>query len=54
MEKQLKNRIAIVTGTSRRIGIGTAICRALAKDGADIFFTYWRRYDQETLNLTIY
>ncbi len=39
-------RIAIVTGASRRRGIGAAICRALAADGIDIFFIYWRPYDR--------
>ena len=38
-------RIALVTGASRRIGIGTAICRALAAQGMDIAFTYWQPYD---------
>ncbi len=38
--------IAIVTGASRRRGIGSAVCRALAADGVDIFFTYWRPYDR--------
>lgn len=39
------NRVALVTGASRRIGIGAAICRALARQGVDVFFTYWRPYD---------
>jgi len=43
---QLQNRIAIVTGASRRRGIGTAICRALAMAGCDIFFTHWGAYDR--------
>ncbi|HLJ33032.1 MAG TPA: SDR family oxidoreductase [Ktedonobacteraceae bacterium] len=38
-------RIAIVTGASRERGIGTAICRALAAAGIDIFFTHWCVYD---------
>ncbi|MDF2958424.1 MAG: Short-chain dehydrogenase/reductase [Paenibacillus sp.] len=37
--------VAIVTGASRRSGIGTAICRALAQRGTDIFFTHWQSYD---------
>ncbi len=41
----LGGRIAIVTGASRRRGIGAAICRALANHGADILFTHWQAYD---------
>ena len=41
----LQERIAIVTGASRRKGIGAAVCRALATSGADIFFTHWRSFD---------
>ncbi len=37
--------MAVVTGAGQRRGIGTAICRALAEKGADVFFTYWRAYD---------
>ncbi len=40
------SRIAIITGASRRQGIGAAVCRALAAQGCDIFFTYWQPYDQ--------
>ncbi|WP_341282848.1 SDR family oxidoreductase [Paenibacillus sp. FSL H8-0537] len=42
----MKNKIAIVTGASRSTGIGTAICRALAGSGIDIFFTHWRAFDE--------
>ena len=47
MAKKLLNRTAVVTGASRLTGIGAAICRELAKEGADIFFTYWSNYDEE-------
>jgi 3-oxoacyl-[acyl-carrier protein] reductase len=43
----LNTRIALVTGASRRIGIGAAVCRALAAQGVDVAFTTWTRYDDE-------
>jgi len=39
-------RIALITGVSRLQGIGRAIAVELAKQGHDIFFTYWRPYDE--------
>lgn len=42
---KLTGRNALVTGVSRRKGIGAAICRALAEAGANVFFTYWQKYD---------
>jgi 3-oxoacyl-[acyl-carrier protein] reductase len=42
----LTGRVAIVTGASRRRGIGAAICRALASHGADVLFTHWQPFDQ--------
>lgn len=41
----MSQRIALVTGASRRIGIGHAVCRALAAQGVDVAFTYWNAYD---------
>lgn len=41
-----KARWALVTGVGRRIGIGAAICRALAGDGVSIGFTAWSAYDE--------
>lgn len=43
---KLTGRIAIVTGASRNEGIGAAVCRELAGLGADVFFSYWVKYDQ--------
>ena len=45
----MKNRIALVTGVTRLKGIGRAICVELAKQGIDVFFTYWRTYDRSML-----
>ncbi|MCA1687632.1 MAG: SDR family oxidoreductase [Actinobacteria bacterium] len=44
--EDLRGRVALVTGASRRRGIGTAICRALAEKGADVFFTHWAPFDR--------
>ena len=38
----LHAKVALITGVERRRGIGSAICRALAYRGADVFFTYWK------------
>ena len=46
--KSLQGKIALVTGVGRSAGIGASICREIAKNGGDIFFTYWRQYDKET------
>jgi 3-oxoacyl-[acyl-carrier protein] reductase len=42
-----QQRWALVTGVGRSIGIGAAICRALAADGVSICFTGWTNYDAE-------
>src|SRR4051794_27073813 len=46
MDIQEPRPVAFVTGASRRIGIGSEICRRLASDGWDIATTYWRPYDE--------
>ncbi|MBZ0288660.1 MAG: SDR family NAD(P)-dependent oxidoreductase, partial [Anaerolineae bacterium] len=40
-----EKRIALVTGASRKIGIGAAVCRALAAQRLDVAFTHWSPYD---------
>jgi 3-oxoacyl-[acyl-carrier protein] reductase len=47
MQIDLRGRIAIVTGASRRIGIGAAIAHTLAAAGADVFLTYFMPYDAD-------
>ncbi len=42
----LRGKVAIVTGASRRRGIGAEICRAFASCGVDILLTYWRQFDR--------
>jgi|SRR5579883_1052460 len=41
----LRDKIAIVTGASRRQGIGAAVCRALAAQGVHLLFTTWQPFD---------
>ncbi len=41
----LRGKTALITGVSRRAGIGAGIVAALAEAGADIFTTWWRPYD---------
>lgn len=38
--------VALVTGASRKIGIGASIAKTLAQSGWDVVTTYWRPYDQ--------
>ena len=47
VELSLAGKVALVTGASRQIGIGAAICRLFADAGADVFFSYYMPYDHE-------
>src|SRR4028119_1722467 len=41
----LRGRVVLVTGVSRRGGIGAAIARRLAAEGARLFLTGWAPHD---------
>jgi 3-oxoacyl-[acyl-carrier protein] reductase len=45
--RPLAGRVALVTGVSRRIGIGMAVARRLADLGADLFLTSWTAHDRD-------
>src|SRR4051795_5494665 len=47
MDAQLTGRVALVTGASRRDGIGFAIARRLLHDGAAVFVHSWAPHDAE-------
>jgi 3-oxoacyl-[acyl-carrier protein] reductase len=42
----MTTKSALVTGCGRPEGIGTACALALAKEGYDVAFTWWHRYDE--------
>jgi 3-oxoacyl-[acyl-carrier protein] reductase len=42
----LSNKVALVTGANNPLGIGAAIARALASNGASIFIHYYRHQDE--------
>lgn len=45
-QRELANKVALITGVSRRAGIGAAIARELAQAGAKVFVTFFRKYDE--------
>jgi 3-oxoacyl-[acyl-carrier protein] reductase len=47
LTKSLAGRVALITGASRRIGIGAAIAREFATSGANLFLTHYAPYDAE-------
>jgi 3-oxoacyl-[acyl-carrier protein] reductase len=42
IDSGLKNKVALVTGANNPLGIGAAIARALASQGAPVFIHYYR------------
>lgn len=46
MDHSLANKVALVTGVTRRQGIGAAVAIALARAGADVGTAYYRPYDR--------
>jgi 3-oxoacyl-[acyl-carrier protein] reductase len=44
--RELEGRVALVTGVTRRVGIGAAIARELARAGAKVFVAFFRKYDR--------
>jgi 3-oxoacyl-[acyl-carrier protein] reductase len=47
VELPLTGRVALVTGVSRRHGIGFAVARRLLADGASVFLHSWAPHDAE-------
>ena len=45
--KPLTGRVALVTGVSRRVGIGYALAKRLLDDGASVFVQSWSEHDRE-------
>lgn len=43
----LQGRVAVVTGVSRRKGIGFAVASRLASAGASLFVQHWTPHDAE-------
>jgi 3-oxoacyl-[acyl-carrier protein] reductase len=51
--RELKGKIGLITGVGRPEGIGAAVCRELAGQGVDVFYTYWHKYDVQQFPTTI-
>src|SRR5471030_549346 len=44
--RELEGRVALVTGVTRRAGIGAAIARELGRAGAKVFVAFFPKYDR--------
>ena len=47
---QLSGKIALITGANNTLGIGAAMARGLAAQGADVFITYYQPDDQAAVD----
>jgi 3-oxoacyl-[acyl-carrier protein] reductase len=45
--RELTGRTALITGVTRRAGIGASIARELGRAGAKLFLTFFRHYDEQ-------
>src|SRR5262245_50811627 len=45
--RELTGRTALLTGVTRRAGIGAAIARELGRAGARLFVTFFPHYDRQ-------
>jgi 3-oxoacyl-[acyl-carrier protein] reductase len=43
---RVDGRVALITGVTRRVGIGAAIARELGDNGARLFLSFYRPYDR--------
>ncbi|MBW2396849.1 MAG: SDR family NAD(P)-dependent oxidoreductase, partial [Deltaproteobacteria bacterium] len=46
-DRSLANRVVLLTGVSREIGIGASLARRLLDEGASVFATGWASHDDE-------
>jgi 3-oxoacyl-[acyl-carrier protein] reductase len=46
IRRELEGKVAVVTGVTRRAGIGAAVATELARAGAKLFVAFFPKYDQ--------
>ena len=53
IDTNLKDKIVVVTGANNPYGIGAAIAKAFAAEGAQVFITYYRQSPEEYGGISI-